>query len=78
MEDTSQSIRIFSGTEVAVNLLKSELEKVGVSAMIQSDSNSGVSSGFYGGYPSDFELFISETDLKKVKPILKDFMKINE
>ncbi len=76
-EDTSHSLRIYTGTEVSVYLLKSELEKAGISSMIQSDLNTGVASGSYGGFPSDVELFIRENDLKKAKPILKDFLEIN-
>jgi hypothetical protein len=76
-EDTSHSLRIYTGTEVTINLLRSELENAGISSMVRSDLNSGVASGSYGGFPSDIELYIREEDLKKAKPILDDFMEIN-
>jgi len=46
MKENSNLIRVYSGTELTVNLLKDELEKFGISSMIQNDFNSGVSADF--------------------------------
>jgi hypothetical protein len=78
MEDTSHSLRVFAGSEVTVNLLRSELEQAGISSMVQSDSNTGVSSGFYGNYPSEWELYIQDSDIGKAEPIVNAFLKINK
>lgn len=77
MKGNSNLIRVYSGTELTVNLLKDELEKFGISSMIQNDFNSGVSAGFSGGVPSSIDLFIQELDLGKSEPILNEFREIN-
>ena len=77
MKENDDLIRIYTGTELTVNLLKNELEKVGISGVIQNDFESGTSAGIAGN-PSAIDLFIQESDLKKAKPILVDFLKINK
>jgi hypothetical protein len=77
MKGNSNLIRVYSGTELKVNLLKDELEKFGISSMIQNDFNSGVSAGFSGGVPSLLDLFIQELDLGKSEPILSEFREAN-
>ncbi len=66
-------IRIYSGTEVTVNLLKGILEEAGVTALAQDDFRSGIAAGFFGGIPSAIDLFIEEADLEKAKPIVNEF-----
>jgi hypothetical protein len=77
MKEDNNLIRIYSGTELTVNLLKDELEGFGIPSMIQNDFNSGVSAGFSGGVPSAIDLFIQESDLGKAEPILSEFREIN-
>ena len=77
MKENNNLIRIYSGTELTVNLLKDELEGFGIPSMIQNDFNSGVSAGFSGGVPSAIDLFIQESDLGKAEPILSEFREIN-
>lgn len=77
MKDKADIIRIYTGTEITVNLLKTELEKVGIPVIIKDDFESGTSAGIAGN-PSAIDLFIQESDLKKAKPILIDFLKINK
>ena len=77
MKENDNIIRIYTGTEITVNLLKDELEKVGISGVIQNDFESGTSAGIAGD-PSAIDLFIQESDLIKAKPILRDFLKINK
>jgi hypothetical protein len=69
-------IRVYTGTEMTVSLLKDELEKVGIPGMIQNDFASGVSAGI-GGVPSSIDLFIQELDLEKTGPIISEFTEIN-
>jgi len=77
MKGNSNLIRVYSGTELTVNLLKDELEKFGISSMIQNDFNSGVSAGFSGGVPSSIDLFIQELDLGKAESIIREFRVTN-
>lgn len=77
MKKENELIRVFSGSEVAVNLLKEELETLGVSAFIQNDYQSGITAGFFGGGPSAIDLFIQEMDLEVAEPLINEFNKNN-
>ena len=77
MNKGDELIRVFTGNEVSVILLKGELESMGISAMIQNDYQAGNSVGFIGGSPSAIDLFIRESDLKEAEPIVHEFLKNN-
>lgn len=66
-------IRVFTGTEVLVYLLKERLEEVGVSSLIKNDFQSGLTVGLISGVPSAVDLYIQESDLEEAKPIIKEF-----
>ena len=78
MPDSSETIKIFTGTEVTVSLLKAELEKSGIVAAVHSDFASGAASGFFGGPPSMIDLFVQQSDFKKAEPIVKAFIELNK
>jgi len=78
MEDKNKIVRVYSGTELKVNLLKEELDQNGITALIQNDFNSGVVAGFSGGGPTAIDLYILESDLKKAEPIIKEFIRRNK
>jgi len=78
MQDKSNTVKVFTGTEVTVALLKAELEKAGIVGMIRDDFASGASSGFYGGAPSTIDLFVQESDLRKAEPIVRGFEELNK
>jgi hypothetical protein len=77
MNENDDIVRIYTGTEITVNLLKEELEQAGIMGIIQNEFESGTSAGVAGD-PSAIDLFIRESDLRKAKPILVDFLKINK
>jgi hypothetical protein len=78
MKEKNNLIRVYTGTELTVNLIKNELEKIGISSLIQNDFNSGVSAGFSGGVPSAIDLFIQDIDLMKAEPIISGFMELKK
>jgi len=75
MKSETNLIRVYSGTEISINLLKAELEDNGISAIIQNDFQSGISAEFYGGGTASVDLFIQESDMKSGEPIINDFIK---
>lgn len=77
MKEDDNIVRIYTGTELTANLLKTELEKVGIIGIIQNDFESGTSAGVAGN-PSAIDLYIQESDLGKAKPVIIDFLKINK
>jgi hypothetical protein len=77
MKEKDGLIRIYTGTEVTVCLLRDELEAIGVTSLIQNDFISGVTSGFAGGAPTAIDLFIQEHDIETAKPVIEEFVRLN-
>jgi hypothetical protein len=78
MKKGNNLIRVFTGTEVLVILLKERLEEVGISALIKDDFQSGITVGFVGGVPSAIDLYIQESDLLEAEPIINEFVQDNQ
>jgi alpha-amylase/alpha-mannosidase (GH57 family) len=74
MKENNKLIRIYSGNEVTVNLLKGRLENIGVSASIQNDSNDS----FLRGVPTAVDLYIQQFDFKKAEQIINEFIQKNK
>lgn len=72
MKNDDKLIRVFSGSEVSVILLKAKLEETGISAIIQNDFQSGIAAGFAGSTPTGVDLYIREGDLSLAEPILNE------
>ncbi len=58
-----------------VSMIKGELENHGISSLVKSDFNSGVTAGFSGGVPSAIDLYIESNDLEKATPIINDLIR---
>ncbi len=78
MKNGNDLMRVFTGTEVLVYLLKERLEEVGISALIKNDYQSGLTVGFVIGVPSAIDLYIQESDMKEAEPIINEFIQNNE
>jgi hypothetical protein len=78
MKKEDELIRIYTGSEVSVILLKGELEEACIPTMIQNDFDAGLSAGFGSGVPSSVDLYIQISDVDKAKPIIDEFVKNNE
>ena len=77
MKNGNDLIRVFTGTEVLVYLLKERLEEVDISSLIKDDFQSGITVGFVSGVPSAIDLYILESDFKEAEPIINEFVKDN-
>jgi hypothetical protein len=78
MKEKNKLIRVYSGTEVSVILLKGRLEEIGISALIQNDYKSGIDAGFVGGVQSAIDLYIQQFDYKKAESIISKFIQNNK
>lgn len=78
MKKENEIIRVYTGSEVSVILLKGELEEAGIPSMVQNDFDAGLSAGFGSGVPSAVDLYIQMSDLNKAKPIIDEYIKNNE
>lgn len=73
MKENNKLIRVYTGTEVSVSLLKGRLENIGISVSIQNDSTNS----FLRGVPIAIDLYIQQFDYKKAEPIISEFIQNN-
>ena len=78
MKDKDKLIKVYTGTEVTVILLKGLLEEIGVGSTVQNNYKSGVEVGFVGGVQSAIDLFIQYSDFEKAEPVIRDFIATNK
>jgi hypothetical protein len=74
MKEKDNLIRVYTGTEVLVFILKNKLEETGISTTIQNDSYDN----FLQGVPTAIDLYIQQFDIKKAEPIISEFVKKNK
>jgi len=77
MKKGDNLIRIYTGSEVLVIILKEQLEEIGISTLIKNDYQSGISVGFVASVPSAIDLYIQESDLTEAEPIINEFIQTN-
>ncbi|MCW3788281.1 putative signal transducing protein [Plebeiibacterium sediminum] len=75
MTQMNDTIKVFTGSEVTVAMIKGELENQGISSLIKSDFKSGIAAGFSGGVPSAIDLYIESKDVERATPIINDLIK---
>lgn len=75
MDDTSKHIKFFTGSLIEIQRLQLDLDDQQIPSLVKNNFESGLRSGFYGGSPSQVQLFIYQEDLEKAKPILESFKK---
>lgn len=73
MDDQSKHINLFTGSLIEIQRLQIDLDDNEIPSMVKNNFQSGLRSGFYGGSPSQVQLFIFEEDSEKALPILEAF-----
>ena len=76
MDDHSKHTKLFTGSLIEIQRLQLDLDDNQIPSLVKNNFQSGIRSGFYGGSPSQVELFIYEEDLEKAIPILEKFKKL--
>jgi hypothetical protein len=74
MKEKSKLIRVYTGAEILVYVLKSKLEENGIPATIRNDSNDS----FLGTVPGVIDLYIQQSDYKKSESIINEFLHTNK
>jgi hypothetical protein len=77
MATRDKLVKIYTGTEITVLLLKGLLEEIGVNSTIQNQYKSGVEIGFIGGVQSAIDLYIQQSDFEKAEDVISEFVKTN-
>lgn len=78
MKEKNKLIKVYTGTEVTVNLLKELLEEIGIGSTIQNYYKSGIEIGFVGEVQSAIDLFIQQSDFETAEPVVRDFIAKNK
>jgi hypothetical protein len=76
MEEKNGLIRIFTGSEVLVLMLKGALDEIEIGSMIQNEFQSGMAAGI-GGFPEYVDLYIQQADMERAQPLLDEFNQTN-
>lgn len=66
-------IKVFTGSEASVILLKSRLEEIGVDSFIKNDSNDAA----LGTAPQLVDLYIDKSKLMKAEPLIREMSQNN-
>ena len=75
MDNNSKHIKFFTGSLIEIQRLQLDLDDQQIPSLVKNNFESGLRSGFYGGSPSQVQLFIYQEDFDKAKPILESFKK---
>jgi hypothetical protein len=78
MKEKNKLVKVYTGTEVTVLLLKGLLDEIEVASTIQNNYKSGIEVGFVGGVQSAIDLFIQQSDFEKAEPLIRDFIAKNK
>ncbi len=78
MKEKNKLVRIYTGTEMTVLLLKDLLNEIGIKSIIQNNYKSGIEVGFVGGVQSAIDLFIQQSDFESAEPLIRDFIAQNK
>ncbi len=73
MDNHSKHIEFFTGSLIQIQRLQLDLDENEIPSLVKNNFQSGLRSGFYGGSPSQVQLFIFEEDKEKAAPILEIF-----
>lgn len=76
MDEYSKHTKLFTGSLIEIQRLQLDLDDNQIPSLVKNNFQSGLRSGFYGGSPSQVELFIYEEDFEKAMPILEKFKKL--
>lgn len=75
MKDRDNLIRLYSGNEPLISILRVSLEDIGITTLVKNDS---ITAYLDGSQPRLTDLYIQEKDLEKAEPVVKEFIKKNE
>ena len=60
MDDHDKHVKFFVGSLIEIQRLQLDLDDQNIPSLVKNNFQSGLRSGFYGGSPSQVELFIFE------------------
>ncbi|WP_394748681.1 putative signal transducing protein [Spongiimicrobium salis] len=73
MENSEKYIKLYSGSEVAIILLKGLLSAQNIPTIVKDEQQSAVAGGFRGGSSNIVDIYVQQIDKEKAMPILNAF-----
>ena len=67
-------VRIYSDSEININLLQDELSNAGIPSIIKNEFQSAIMAGF-GAFPNAVDLYVNSTDFENASKIIQDLNK---
>lgn len=67
----SEYERIYTGSFINIQYLRSLLHERGIQSVIRDEMQSGLMAGFGGGVPNHIQLFVKRADLEEVAAIIR-------
>ena len=72
MSEKIERKRVYTGSEVNVQHLKTILEDEGIQTQVRNEFASGLRAGFGGGLPGQVQLLVITSDFEKAEKIAKE------
>ncbi|WP_375580774.1 DUF2007 domain-containing protein [Marivirga tractuosa] len=67
-------VRVYSDTEININMLNIELAKIGIPSLVKNEFQSAVMAGF-GASPNSVDLYVNASDVEEATKVIQDLMK---
>ncbi|MDA3953967.1 MAG: DUF2007 domain-containing protein [Bacteroidales bacterium] len=76
MTNSNDLNRLYTGSEINVNILKEILDDNQIASLVKNDMKSGITAGFGGGYTgAESSIYVTDKNLEKAKIVLAEFLK---
>lgn len=70
MSEQEELVKLYTGNEIIINRIKTELETEGITSLVKDGFKQGMEAGFVGGVPSAIDVFVTEKDFEKAHEIV--------
>jgi hypothetical protein len=72
----SEMIRVFSDTEINIDMIRAELAKIGIPSLVKNEFQSGLLAGF-GASPIAVDLYVNAENLDEASSLIQDINQNN-
>ncbi len=72
MTDRRRLSKVFTGSLIEVEFMKTQLEDAGIDCLVQDVFLEGIHAGLPIGTPNSVELYVEEEDQEKAEQIVRD------
>ncbi|QQX76633.1 MULTISPECIES: putative signal transducing protein [Aequorivita] len=77
-ENTEETIRIYTGSDIMAEALVGRLEEANITPILRDDQQSGVMFGYGNKFDDQVRVFVRKDELAIAQPIVDSFLKETE